>query len=368
MILGSLVPKTLFSSLSELILWLLVVGGITVLVIGADRAVAAAAKLAAELGLSKIIIGATVVSLGTTAPETVVSVKAAMQGNGGTSLGNGIGSVICDTALIFGLCCMLSPIPRDKFIMNRQGWIQLGSGVLLAGLVAGAWFVSGDVNSIWLGRPVGIILLILLAGYLYMSAVWAKSHSGCLPELDEDEEDESPEAVAKSKSLSSTMKNLFWLVFGLAMVVFGAEFLLGSVERICVIYEVPDAVIAATVVAFGTSLPELVTALTALRKGHKELLVGNVIGADILNIFFVIGASAFSVPLRVTSEVLVIQIPAMIIVLMMLKGFSFGKSANFKRWQGAPLLLTYVAFIIVLTFFSKDIVGLFGLEPTAPVK
>ena len=367
MILASLIPETFFTSQGELLLWVFIVVSIALLVIGADRAVAAAAKLASELGISKIIIGATVVSLGTTAPEAVVSVKAAFAGNGGTSLGNGIGSVICDTALIFGLCCLITPIPMDKFIMKRHGWIQLGSGVLLALLVAGAWAVSGDVNQIWLGKGAGIFLLILLVGYLYMSAVWGKKHAACLPDLDDEDEDDSEEAKAKSRSFGATMRNLFWLVVGLGLVVGGAEFLLGSVNQLCVIYEVPDAVMAATLVAFGTSLPELVTALTALRKGHTELLVGNVIGADILNIIFVIGASAFAVPLRVTSEVLVIQIPMMLLALLMLKLFSFTKGGYFKRWQGIPLLAVQAMLVILLYVFRIQVLGIFGLEPT-PVK
>ena len=344
MILAELVPFSLFQSISEIYLWLIIAGAMTVLVIGADKAVAAAAKLASELGISKIIIGATVVSLGTTAPEVVVSVKAALGGDSGLSLGNGMGSVICDTALIFGLCCFITPLPIDKFIMKRQGWFQFGSGILLALLIAASWFVSRDVNSIYVGTLAGGVLIALLMVYLCLSARWGKQHASAIPEMD----DEIPDPDHVDKSFKATMFNLFWLVIGLAMIITGAEFLIGSVKQICYIHEVPESVIASTVVAFGTSLPELVTALTALKKGHSELLIGNVIGADILNIVFVIGASALAVPLKVDKTILYLTLPTMLLVLIMLRFFaSFNKKPQFKRWQGLALLLVYVAFSVV---------------------
>ena len=344
MILAELVPFSLFQSISQIYLWLIIAGAMTVLVIGADKAVAAAARLASELGISKIIIGATVVSLGTTAPEVVVSVKAALGGDSGLSLGNGMGSVICDTALIFGLCCFIKPLPIDKFIMKRQGWFQFGSGVLLALLIAGSWLISGDINSIYVGTASGGVLILLLMLYLCLSARWGKQHANAIPEMDDDIPD--PDHV--DKSLKATFINLFWLAIGLSMIVAGAEFLIGSVKQICYIYQVPESVIASTVVAFGTSLPELVTALTALKKGHSELLIGNVIGADILNIFFVIGASALAVPLKVDKTILFLTLPTMLIVLFMLRGFaSMNKKPIFKRWQGFALLMVYIVFSMV---------------------
>jgi cation:H+ antiporter len=137
--LADLIPESFFRSLeadSSWVLWLLALGAMGVLVFGADRTVTAAVRLASALGMSKVIIGATVVSLGTTSPEAFTSVTAAFQGRPGLALGNGVGSIICDTALVFGSCCLLRRLPLNRFVLNRHGWLQLGAGTLLTIVVS----------------------------------------------------------------------------------------------------------------------------------------------------------------------------------------------------------------------------------------
>ncbi len=338
--LADIVPETFFASHGDSVLWLLIAGAMVLLVFGADKAVTAAVKLASTLGLSKVIIGATVVSLGTTSPEVAVSVNAAFKGNGGLALGNGVGSVICDTALIFGLCCCLSRIPKDRFVLHRHGWLQAGSGALLAVMLLVLWAISGDINNVYIPRVAGIGLLVLLGAYLYLSVHWSRQHPEMVPE-------EAQVEMKKNHKAGRAAGNLAILFGGLALVVFGSELLVGSAKIICERHGVPEEIVAVTVVAFGTSLPELVTAITSVVKGHSELLLGNVIGADILNVLFVIGASATAVPLKVEPRFFYFLVPTMLLALGAFRVAIFWPGQSFRRWHGAVLLAMYAGFVLM---------------------
>jgi len=316
---------------------------------GADWLVDGAANLAYKIGMPKIIVGATVISLGTTSPEVAVSVMSAIDGKAGIAIGNALGSVICDTGLIFGLACCLTALPLDKYILNRHGWLQFGSGCLFLCLALYAKFFGG--NPPLITGVMGVGLLALLVGYLLISVKWAKGHTG----HGESEVDET---------IHSTTITLcaILILAGLAIVIASAETLVGAAEQICLYYEIPEAVIAATVIAFGTSLPELVTAMTSIKKGHTDLLVGNILGADILNILFVIGASAAAsflpgnpdfIGLPISSDIFVVQIPAMIFILILFRiAIITGKDNHFRRAWGYPLLAVYFIFMIVSYLYS----------------
>lgn len=339
--LADIIPEHLFASLPTWLLFITTAGAVAFLVFGADRAVTEAVKLSKILGLSTVIIGATVVSLGTTAPETFVSVTAAFQGKPGFALGNGVGSIICDTALIFGLCCCIVKLPKDKFILKRHGWLQLGSGVLLAGVIGVLALMRGSTTGVVLGRGVGVCFLILLVGYLWISVRWARQHSQAIPA-------EAKQVEVKKDGKKILVLNLLGLMLGLVMVIFGAQVMVGSVSQVCLRWGVPESVLAVTLIAFGTSLPELVTAIAAIVKGHPELLVGNVIGADILNVLFVIGASATAVPLRVPPEFFYLHLPVMLVSLVLLRLYIFKPGNTFSRWEGVPLLLVFLSYYGIL--------------------
>jgi len=339
--LADLVSEKYFAALSDWLLWLVAIGSIPILVYGADRAVGGAVRLAAALGMSKIIIGATVVSLGTTSPECFVSVTAAFEGKPGLALANGVGSIICDTALIFGLCCCIKRLPKDKFILKRHGWLQLGAGALLVAVVVVLAVARGGITGVVIPRPVGVAFVVLLGVYLYLSVRWAKAH----PQVIRQEAQAAPKPAHR---IRRAMGNLGMIIVGLAAVVFGANMLVGSVSRLCLRYHVPPNVMGVTLVAFGTSLPELVTAIVAIVRGHPELLVGNVIGADILNVLFVIGASASAVPLRVPEEFFFIHLPVMMVALVLLRLFIFHRGETFRRWHGVPLLLVFAGYYAAL--------------------
>ena len=347
--LADLIPAEWFSGLeadSAWALWLLSAGAIALLVVGADRLVTAAVRLAAVLGMSKVIIGATVVSLGTTSPEAFTSVTAAFQGKPGLAMGNGIGSIICDTALIFGLCACIRRLPLNRFVLSRHGWIQLGAGALLTAVVAVAAVVGGGISNAVIPRWVGFAFVGLLAAYLYVSVVWARSRPELVPA--EVGKVERPKERLARKSLA----NFGILAVGLALVIVGSNILVGSATALCHKYGVPQSILAATLVAFGTSLPELATAIASLVKGHADLLVGNIVGADILNVLFVIGASAAATPLKVEKEVFYLLLPVMMLVLVLLRLFIFTSRDRFQRWHGGVLVAIYVAYCIAVVGFG----------------
>jgi len=325
------------------VLLLLGILGVTLFTLtkGANWLVEGAAQLSYRLGIPKIIVGATVVSLGTTSPEAAVSVMSALQGQPGLALGNALGSVICDTGLIFGLSCLITRLPLDRFILNRHGWLQFGSGVLLVGLIVLSWVLTGRC---FIARWMGILLLALLVSYMFISVRWAKQHPDLL--------DEQLPAPTHAVGLC-----LLMILGGLALVVISSKILIADVQQLCLLMSVPQSIVSGTIVAFGTSLPELVTALTSIKKGHPELLIGNVIGADILNILFVVGASAAAVAadanagtpggLEVPKEMLYLHIPAMLAILLLFRIFIATNKKTFRRACGIPLLAVYVAYVTI---------------------
>jgi cation:H+ antiporter len=318
-----------------MVLLVIIVACIALLSKGADWMIDGVVDLAERTGLPKIVIGATVVSLGTTLPEAFVSVMAAYMGNPGLALGNGVGSIIADTGLIFGLTCLLAAVPVNRFILNRTGWVQVGSAVLLV-IIAVIALVTTDGEPM-LQRWVGFMFLGLLAAYLYVTYLWAKQGT-----------DLSVEEEVSEHELMSLGKSWTLVIGGLVMVIIGARILVPSASEIAIRFGVPDDVIAATMVAFGTSLPELMTAIAAIRKGHPEITVGNIVGADVLNVLFVIGAAAAAVPLAIPANFYYFHFPAMLIILFSFRVFiSMNREGVFHRWQGAWLLGVYLTYVVL---------------------
>ncbi|MFH1242435.1 MAG: calcium/sodium antiporter [Pseudomonadota bacterium] len=323
----------LVRELSSFILVIVIVVCILVLSKGADWMIDGVVHLARRTGLPRIVIGATIVSLGTTTPEAFVSVMAAWMGNPGLALGNGVGSIIVDTGLIFGLACVLVPMPMDPFILNRTGWVQVGAATLLVSISL-ILMVSTKGPPV-IGRWVGLLFLFLLAGYMYITYKWARERAATGGEEDGDF---SPVGIARS---------FVMIVGGLFLVILGARVLIPCASEIASRIGVPDDVIAATLVAFGTSLPELITAIAAIRKGHPEISVGNIVGADVLNCFFVVGAAAAARPLEIPPNFFTFHFPAMLIILYSFRVFiAVNKEGRFKRSQGVWLLGVYLAYVI----------------------
>lgn len=349
-----LIPKIWFEPLPWWVLLGVAAVAMYALMTGADWLVDGASGLARRLGVPKIIIGATIVSLGTTAPECAVSVMAAWAGKPGVALGNAVGSIIADTGLIFGLGCLLVVLPVNRFLLSRQGWVQFGSALLLAGLCYGMFSVSQSQPDQVPELPqwVGVLFLVLLGGYMIVSVRWSQQIEE-LPEASGANADGGDEPEEQAKRVN-------WLLglvlVGIVVVVLGSHVLIESVTVLAERMSVPQVVIAATLVAFGTSLPELVVGMNAIRRGHPELLVGNVIGADVLNVLFVIGASAIAKPLPITEPgtrfpeiFLYVHLPTMLLVLVIFRLFIFRavRRNTFERWMGAPLVLLWLGYVVV---------------------
>jgi cation:H+ antiporter len=344
-----LIPREWFVGLPQWLLLLWTAISMAVLIKGADWLVDGAAGIAYRFGISKVIVGATVISLGTTSPECAVSVMAAFAGEPGLALGNAVGSIIADTGLIFGLGCMLVVLPADRYVLSRQGWVQFGVAVLLAALCYVDWMLTGDQAR--LGRVAGLFFLGLLMVYMYASVQWSRGRPG--GEALQDEGDGS----GAGRPPAGLLKLALFLIAGLALVVLNSRVMIVSVSELAEVHwHVPKVVIAATLVALGTSLPELVIGLTSIFKGHREILVGNVIGADILNVLFVVGASATAAPLplfdpasALPGVLLLVHIPTMLLILVLFRLFIFRATTRgtFRRWYGVPLVAIYVAYVII---------------------
>lgn len=309
--------------------------GFVLLIKGGDWFVDGATGIAHRFHLPELLIGATVVSIGTTLPEVMVSAQAALQHNSGISYGNAIGSIICNTSLIAALTVAVKP---GK--VNPKTLI----------LPAGAFFLSAIIYSViayttgYFARWTGIMFLCMFAVYMFLSVKQMKNQ--------DPEEDGAGEEDEEKKELSLGME-LVLLVIGAAAIAFGANLLVNNGTIIAAALGVPDSVIGLTMVALGTSLPELVTAITSLMKGHGALSLGNVIGANLFNIVLVSGMamtlSPFAIPAEKTlmgiNSSLLIDIPLMLGVMALLCVPAL-KKGRLYRWQGILLLCIYAAFTI----------------------
>ncbi len=316
----------------------------------ADWLVSESVVLSERSGLPKVIIGATIVSLGTTAPEAAVSVLAALQGDPEVSLGNAAGSIICDTGLILGIACLIAAPKLPREIVNRQGWLQLGAGLLLVAM-CWPWATGGNPWKVGGNLPQwgGMLFVLLLVGYLWLSVRWARSSAdeGGTPDISLEEW----EADAAAPLTLVVGK----LLLAIVLVVGASRMLIPAIGEAALRMNIPSGIVAATLIAFGTSLPELVTAVTASLKGHGDLAIGNVIGADILNVLFVAGVSAAVTPggLEAPASFFQILFPAMLVVLIVFRIGVMISGDHIKRGFGFVLLAVYAVAMTLLVIYTN---------------
>lgn len=328
--------EILYATYANLSTWILL--GIIALSLyllgkGADILVDEAVEISLRWGVPKLVIGATIVSLGTTLPEVTVSVMAAVKGNPDLALGNAVGSIIVNTALIIGLAAIVGRLPADKETVKRQGNIQILVAIIFS-IMTLPYFSKGGSGIIT--QKMGFGLVILLIIYIIGSIQYARKSNGV----------NSNNGDATNKPM---IIQLLKLALGIGLVVFSSKVLIPAVEVTAVRVGVPQSVIAATLVAFGTSLPELVTAITAVRQGHGELAVGNIIGADILNILFVIGTAAAVTKegLVVPANFYILEIPVMLIILVSFNIFARNKDGIINKLEGLFLIAIYTIYLIM---------------------
>ena len=313
---------------------LLFIVGLVLLIKGGDWFVDGATGLAHRFHIPEIIVGATVVSIGTTLPEVMVSATGALNGQGSMAYGNAIGSIICNASLIAAITLAFRPGPVDVKALKTPVIFFFVS----AAVYCMAAYLMGEFT-----RPIGIVLLALFVYYMLVTV-----RQGFKAPAPQAEEHQGGEAE------SPLWKELLLLVVGAAVIAVGANLLVDNGTIIAKELGVPETVIALTFVALGTSLPELVTAITSLIKGHGSLSLGNVIGANIFNLVLVSGVSVTLAPFRVPvgntirgiNSSLVLDIPLMVAVMLLLTVPAL-TTKKLHRWQGITLLAIYAAFCVV---------------------
>ena len=317
---------------------LLFAAGFLLLIKGGDWFVDGATGLARRFHLPDIIVGATVVSIGTTLPEVMVSATGAMLGQGAMAYGNAIGSIICNTALIAGISVAFNPGPANAKSMKMPVIFFFSS----AALYCVAAYLLGEFP-----RWMGLVMMAIFIVYLVLNVRQGLKH----PDEVEEEEDDGD---AKPRTL---LMELVLLVVGAALIAVGADLLVEHGTIIAQTLGVPETVIALTFVALGTSLPELVTTITSLKKGHASLGIGNVIGANVFNLVLVSGVAVTLAPFEVPvgklllghNASLVLDIPLMLIVMLLLCVPALTRK-KLDRWQGVTLLCIYAAFCMFQFF------------------
>lgn len=303
--------------------------GFILLVQSADLFVDSCSNIARALGISSLIIGLTIVAFGTSAPEAAVSVIASLGGKNDISLGNVVGSNICNLLLVLGVSGLFGNLTAKKKIIYRDMVYSIFSYVVILILTVG-FFINGDKTGV-LTRTNGLILLCFLGIYLYALILDAKKVSG-----------------AKEEKTSLQIKDIFLSLGGIIGIILGGQFVVNSATNIAEIVGISDNVIALTVVAIGTSLPELVTSVVAAKKKETDIAIGNVIGSNIFNIFFILGLSSTVSPitfgLESLTDIIIMLLAGILVFILTLKNYRIG---NKKGLLLVSLYIIYIIYILI---------------------
>jgi cation:H+ antiporter len=309
-----------------------VISGLVLLIWSANRFIDGAAVTARHFGMSPLLIGMVVVGFGTSAPEMVVSAMSAAQGNPGIAIGNAYGSNIANIALILGLTALISPIPFNSRILRKELPVLCLVTVLAAGLI-----LDGDIS-----RLDAFTLLAVFGGLMAWSIMEGRrSTPDALGDETEQELENHPHTLRHA---------LMLLVTGLAVLVASSRLLVYGAVEIAQSFGVSDLVIGLTVVAIGTSLPELASSIIAARKGEHDLALGNVIGSNLFNTLGVVGIAGMIQPFAVGAEVLsrdFLVMGALTLSLFAI-GFHFKRQGRVNRFEGALLLAVFVGYMVFL--------------------
>lgn len=316
---------------------LLFIVGLLFLIKGGDWFVDGATGIAHHFHIPELLIGATVVSIGTTLPEVMVSATSALSGHGEIAYGNAIGSIICNTSLVAALTIAIRPGKVDRKTLISP---------VIFFFIAAAFYTMTAYTSGHFSRGSGLLLLALFIIYMVFT-VYQMKKAPSAPDAN------SGSGGDEGASAASMGKNILLLIIGAVLIAVGARLLVDNGTLIAAALGVPESVIALTFVALGTSLPELVTAITSLLKGHSALSLGNIIGANLFNLVLVSGVSVTLAPFDIPRSAsvaghnasLVVDIPVMLLVMLLMTVPALVRSKLF-RIQGILLLAIYAAYCI----------------------
>ena len=309
---------------------LLLLVGLGLVVLGADWLVNGASSIARRAGISEFVIGLTIVGFGTSCPELVVSLSGAIEGNSDISVGNVVGSNIFNVLFILGLTAMVLPVGMtDK---NRRIDIPITLGVTILLVILG---IAGSMSGPGISRWEGVLMLLVFSAYLFH----------CFKSDSKDEFSETQQATLSiTKSIALTLT-------GLAGLIFGGDLFVDSATALARQIGVSDKFIAVTILAGGTSLPELATSLVAAIKGKEQLALGNILGSNVFNAMLILGLSSVITPLSFASMTIVDIITLVLSAVLLLIWAYTGRKNRIDRREGAAMLLCYVAYNVFL--FSR---------------
>ena len=313
---------------------ILLVAGFVALVKGADLFVDGSSSIAAIFKVPSVIIGLTIVALGTSAPELAVSTSAALKGSNEIALSNVVGSNIFNLLMVLGVCAVIKPLPITKVIKKRDFPLSIVVTAALFGVLAlqmigkvdfGAVRMSDNVSEV--NRIIGISLLVLFIIYIVILIISAIKNK----------------TEGEPTKTMSPLKSILFIIIGLALIIAGGQFVVNSAKYIAAAFGMSETLIGLTVVAFGTSLPELVTSIVASRKGENELAVGNVVGSNIFNMMFILGISAALHPITVNFACMT---DFAILIVASIMVFIFALRNKINRVEGIVMILFYIATVV----------------------
>jgi cation:H+ antiporter len=306
---------------------LLFLVGLVALYFGAEWLVEGASRLARSFGISAFVVGLTVVAFGTSAPELLVSSLAAVQGSGDIAVGNVVGSNIANIALILGVSALIYPVAVHRGLVVRDLPVMVGFAALLEAL---AW--NGGIS-----RAEGGLLLVLFAAYMAHVVLASRRERGMQGARDGEEGEDAAEEVHRGRTLLLTL-------LGLVVLVGGAHLLVTSAVSMARVLGVPEIIIGLTLVAFGTSVPELAASVAAARRREGQIVIGNIVGSNIFNVSLILGTAALLHPLEVARSVVTFDGPVMIGLSLLLVPLVY-TGMRLNRWEGGALLAGYLGFV-----------------------
>jgi len=303
---------------------ILLIVGFILLIKGSDFFVDGSSNIASILKIPTLIVGLTIVAFGTSAPEAAVSITSSLSGNNALAVSNVIGSNLFNMMLIIGLCALLRELKIGRDVLNKDLPFLVVITAILSGFIIIGWSIS---------RVEGIILFLLIIGYVSYLVYSAKK---------------TKEAQIVEKPKMGLLRSIIYIIGGMAGIIIGADFVVDSASYIAMAFGMSETLVGLTIVAIGTSLPELVTSLTALKKEENQLVIGNVIGSNIFNILFVLGASSIISPITINPN-MIVDIALMLGVTILF--FIFGKTQDkYDKKEGfilVALFIAYMAFAIM---------------------
>lgn len=306
--------------------------GFALLVKGADFFVDGASSIAKRLRIPTFIIGLTIVAFGTSAPELAVSMTAAIKGSNDIAIGNVVGSNIFNLLVVLGCSAAILPLVVEKSMIKRDYPLSIGAVVLLGILSIDVFNKNGGMK---ISRFDGVVLLVCFSLFMYLTIQEALKHRKEAA-YEEEEQDDS----------NSIVKSVVISLLGLAGIVIGGDLSVDGAKEIARFFGLSEAIIGLTIVALGTSLPELVTSIVAAKKGESDIAIGNVIGSNIFNIFLILGVSGTILPMQV-SDTYIYDI-GILLVISVLAYIPILKTKKVARWQGITMVLVYVAYTAYL--------------------